>query len=277
MNPTAILPLAALLCASPAPCSSAGRSVAVEIRTDEGRALPFYPAPGRGADTRVYAEAVQGQRYRIVVHNHLDRRVGLVIAVDGRNIISGQKSWLRPSERMYILGPGESQSYEGWRTSADQVNRFFFTDASGSYAAAFGDESAMGLISVASYPEIRHLPPPRRSFWNSPGASGRAAESDCREAPAAKSAPAPSATQPRAEKRADRDADESRAGTGYGPESYSPSVTVAFEAESTPLEKTFIKYEWREALVRLGVLRRPEAPRTRLWDQGYAPPPPTGW
>lgn len=276
MNPTAILPLAALLCASPAPGSTAGRCVAVEIRSDEGRALPFFSAPGRGPDTRVYAEAVPGQRYRIVVHNHLDRRVGLVIAVDGRNIISGQKSWLRPSERMYILGPGETQSYEGWRTSADQVNRFFFTDAQGSYAAAFGDESAMGLISVASYPEVRRLPPPRRSFWSSPGASGPGA-ADLREAPAAKAAPAPATGSARAERAVPRDAEESRAGTGYGPETYSPSVTVAFEAEATPLEKTFIKYEWREALVRLGVLRRPEAPRTRLWDGGYAPPPPAGW
>lgn len=225
----------------------------------------------------MYAEAVQGQRYRIVVHNHLDRRVGLVIAVDGRNIISGQKSWLRPTERMYILGPGETQSYEGWRSSADQVNRFFFTESDRSYAAAFGDESAMGLISIASYAEVRHWEPSRRNSWSWGRGSGQPAESDRKDAPSP-SAAAGSASAPRAEKKAARDADESRAGTGYGPETYSPSVTVAFEAESSPLEKTFIKYEWREALVRLGVLRRPpEPPRNRLWDEGYAPPPPRGW
>jgi len=44
-----------------------------------------------------------GGPLRIEVKNRLNRRVGLVIAVDGRNIISGTKSWLRNNERMYIL------------------------------------------------------------------------------------------------------------------------------------------------------------------------------
>jgi hypothetical protein len=265
-------------CATPAPGMSAGRNVTVEIQTDDGRVLSLYPAANHGVDTRVYAEAVQGQRYRIVIHNNQSRRVGLVIAVDGRNIISGQKSWLRNNERMYILGPYESQSYEGWRTSANQVNRFFFTDSAASYASAFGDESAMGLISVATYREVQRWQPPRRSSggWDS-DSRGREAERD--DAPSSKSAAGSlSAPAPRMEKQAPRDAEESRAGTGYGPETYSPSYTVAFEPEGTPLEKTFIKYEWRESLVRLGVLRRtPEPPRNRLWDQGYAPPPPRAW
>ena len=66
------------------------------------------------------------------------------------------------------------------------------------------------------------------------------------------------------------------AGTGYGQEEYSPSRTVAFEPEPQPRETTSIKYEWRDTLVRLGVLH-PQRPRgNRLWDQGYAPPPPRG-
>lgn len=281
MRPTPALLFTAALtaCAVPAPAQSAGRNVTVEIHTDDGRVLPLYPARGRGADSRVYAEAIQGQRYRVVVHNHLDRRVGLVIAVDGRNIISGQQSWLKPTERMYVLGPYETQSYEGWRTSSDRVNRFYFTDVADSYAAAFGDESAMGLISVASYAEVRRWEPPRRWFGWGRGDSG-ARELPSMEAPSSKSAAGSGAAPaPRAEQQAPRDAEDGRAaGTGYGPESYSPSYTVSFEPERTPLEKTLIKYEWRETLVRLGVLpRRPEPPRNRLWDQGYAPPPPRRW
>ena len=65
------------------------------------------------------------------------------------------------------------------------------------------------------------------------------------------------------------------AGTGYGREEYSPSVAVAFEPEAYAYEKTFIKYEWRETLYRLGVLRTQphQVPRNRLWDD-FAPPPP---
>jgi hypothetical protein len=284
-NQTAFFLVAGLCaCTTPAPGQGAGRNVTVQLQTDDGRVLPLYPATSRGADSRAYAEAVLGQHYRILVSNNQNRRVGLVIAVDGRNIISGQKSWLRNTERMYVLGPYESQSYEGWRASATQVNRFFFTDAADSYASAFGDESAMGLISVATYAEVRHWQPPRRWFggWNR-GSDSRGREGERDDAPSAKSLPgsaagAPSSAEPRIEKQAPRDAEQSRAGTGYGPEAYSPSYTVAFEPEASPQEKTLIKYEWREALVRLGVLRRPpEVPRNRLWDEGYAPPPPRRW
>jgi hypothetical protein len=79
--------------------------------------------------------------------------VGLVIAVDGRNIISGKQSWLRNDERMYILGPYGRGEFKGWRTSLDSINRFYFTEVADSYAAAFRDESAMGVIAVAVYPE----------------------------------------------------------------------------------------------------------------------------
>lgn len=262
-------------CLSPARGESAGRAVSVEIRTDGGHALPMFAAGGAGS--RVYAEAARGEHYRIVVSNRQNRRVGLVIAVDGRNIISGQQSWLRPDERMYILGPYETQEYAGWRTSSDRIHRFYFTESADSYAAAFGDESAMGLISVAAYAETRPLLPPRPWFFKRHERDGLGSGS---RAPEAEAMPGPSAgtnAAPRQEKQS-ADRAEGRAGTGYGYEDHSPSYTVEFRPERSPLEKVLIKYEWREALVRMGVLRpHREPPRTRLWDDGYAPPPPRRW
>ena len=82
-----------------------GSAVDVQIRSDSGRILPLYPVATPSANRRVYVEAVKGDHYGILVRNLLNRRVGVVIAVDGRNIISGQKSWLRNTERMYILEP----------------------------------------------------------------------------------------------------------------------------------------------------------------------------
>ena len=69
---------------------------------------------------------------------------------------------------------------------------------------------------------------------------------------------------------------KAEAGTGYGSEEYSPSVAVTFEPEAAAYEKTFIKYEWRETLCRLGVIRvqPPQPPRNRMWDGDFAPPPP---
>jgi len=280
MKTIAAVLLTIMLFATGAGAGAVGESVEVRIVTDEGRPLPTYPVKLRHGVKKVYAEAVKGDQYRIEVRNRLNRRVGLVIAVDGRNIISGDKSWLKASERMYILEPYGTGEFAGWRTTRDRINRFYFTDVPDSYAAAFGDESAMGVIAVAVYPEQqRYEPPiplsqPAPSYRRGPGSDGAGA--------ADRSAPAPAA--PRAmEKKAARspslksEAMES-AGTGYGREEYSPSYTVAFEAEANASEKIYLKYEWRSTLCRLGVVRCEQPgyrPPNRLWDNGgYAPPPP---
>ena len=265
----------ALLAPSPAALASsctAGQAVTVEIRTDDGRALPLYPAPDRPGSNRFYAEAIKGARYTIVVRNNLDRRVGLVIAVDGRNIISGKKSWLKNDEQMYILDAYGTQEHSGWRTAQDKVNRFYFTTADDSYAAAFKDESAMGVIAVAAYPE--RVPAPPRLSWDH-----RKGESAAPAAPGPSRAAAGSVASEMAPQRDAAMEKKAQPGTGFGEETYSPSRRVSFDPEALPREKTFIKYEWRETLCRLGVIapERPSRPGNRLWDGDFAPPPPSRW
>lgn len=237
--------------------ASAGSAVDVSIIAESGHALPFYPHRSTHGVRKVYAEAVRGDHYRIVVRNNLNRRVGLVVAVDGRNIISGQKSWLGNGERMYVLEPHAVNEYSGWRTGQDRVNRFFFTDAPDSYAAAFGDQSAMGVIAVAVYPEIRRFKRPPDLSTSAPGARPQA------DAEAKASA---------------RGEASQSAGTGYGREEYSPSRQVSFEPERKAVETVLIKYEWRETLCRMKVItcgQAVERTHNRLWDAyGYVPPPP---
>jgi hypothetical protein len=256
---SALLACSSQVLATSVPC--VGRAVTVELRSDDGRMLPFYPAPTRSGSNRFYTEAVKGERYSVVVRNNLDRRVGLVIAVDGRNIISGKKSWLKNDEQMYILDPWGSGEYSGWRTAQDKVNRFYFTTVDDSYAAAFKDESAMGVVAIAVYPEVPPPTPKVTPVWPRMSSDTRKAES---ARPAAPAAPAPSA------------AGASQPGTGYGEEQYSLSYRVSFEPESKPREKTFIKYEWRSTLCRLGVIPGDGSsrPENRFWDGEFAPPPP---
>ena len=194
-----------------------GEPVEVRIVTDDGRVLPTYPVKLRPGLRKVYAEAVKGDHYRIEVVNRLDRRVGLVIAVDGRNIISGAKSWLKNNERMYILEPYGSGSFAGWRTERDRINRFYFTDVPHSYASAFGDESAMGVIAVALYPEVRRYDPPALQSEVSPF-SMRSPEGKLQARRTAGAAPAaPSAAgEMRKEKAAGSERAFESAGTGYG-------------------------------------------------------------
>ena len=228
-----------------------GGAVEVEVISDSGMSLPLYPASSRSSVRKAYAEAIKGDHYSIVVRNRLNRRVGVVVAVDGRNIISGKKSWLKNSERMYILEPYGKGEFMGWRTGMDRINRFFFTDAADSYAAAFKDESAMGVIAVAAYPEAERFKESDELSMTRRKSMGGAA---------------PSA---RAES----------AGTGFGREEYSPVRVVEFEPDGRAVEKVYIKYEWRTTLCRKGIVScvSPGPPRNRMWDdEGFAPHPP-GW
>ena len=230
---------------------STGNAVDVQIRSESGRVLPFYPVAAHSQDRKVYAEAVKGDQYSIIVRNLLNRRVGIVVAVDGRNIISGKKSWLRNDERMYILEPYGQGEFNGWRTSLDSINRFYFTDVADSYAAAFQDESAMGVIAVAVYPEVQRRQEPADLSQALP-------KSEQRAAPSAR-------------------AEGQSAGTGFGRQEHSPVRLVAFEPEGTAAEKIYIKYEWHATLCRQEIIRcgGVKPPRNRMWDiEGFAPPPP---
>lgn len=106
-----------------------GSVVDVRIVSDSGGEFAQYRAYPRGSQdgNYFYVEAVKEDRYSIRVTNKSHRRIGVVVAVDGRNIISGEESNLKRNERMYIIGPYETNIFEGWRTGMDRTNRFYFS------------------------------------------------------------------------------------------------------------------------------------------------------
>ncbi len=262
--------------------TAAGRGahqVEIDIVGASGRQFSTFPLDSESRDVyRAYLEARDQERYRIRVRNRSGRRVGLVIAVDGRNIITGRKSDLAREERMYVLDPWESAQYEGWRTGSDRVNEFYFTEWRDAYAESFGDRSARGVIAVAVYRERMNE---------------RYHEQELRESSAAAPAPQASPAEPQSDEaarsagRADqapmaRREAKSRAaaqpGTGFGDEVYSPVRRVQFDPEDRPASRHFIKYEWRDTLCRKGVIDCDRHERNRFWDEedrfGYAPYPP---
>jgi hypothetical protein len=84
--------------------------VTVEVLDERGRNFDEYPLTNSGSTTyRAYLKAQRGAPYRIRVSNRTGERVGVVIAVDGRNIVSGKKSDLAPRESMYVCSsPGRA-------------------------------------------------------------------------------------------------------------------------------------------------------------------------
>lgn len=227
--------------------------VRIDVIDDRGRYLRKFPTNSHNAKTtRAYLEAVKGKRYQLRIRNTSNRRIGVIVAVDGRNILTGKKSYLRSNEKMYVLNPHETANYKGWRTGKNHINRFYFTSAGDSYSNAWGDRSAMGVISVAVYDEKRRY----YKKYNSNNLSRRAAPS--------------------------RNSFDESAGTGFGREEYSPSVNVHFVPNNHFSNKYFFKYEWRKTLCKRGIVNcRPYENNyrnnNRFWPEdnnGYAPYPP---
>jgi hypothetical protein len=230
--------------------------VSVQIVDRDGRRFPQFGVDSNDDSVRSWLEAVRGENYEIRVRNVYGERLGIVIAVDGRNIIDGRKSELAHDEPMYVLDGSETHFYTGWRADLETVNEFYFSDWRDSYAEAFGDRSARGVIAVAVYLEA---PPPNYR--------PRAHEGRDRDEYASVEAPA-------AESRGSAKADAS-AGTGYGDRRDDRVVQVRFVARADAASRHFIKYEWRETLCRKKIVDCGEP--NRFWDEsalGFAPPPP---
>jgi hypothetical protein len=237
----------------------AQRFVELNVIDDSGRAFETFPAASEAHDLlRTYLQAEPGARYRLRLHNPHGERIGVVVAVDGRNIISGQRSELAAGEAMYVVGAHRTQVFSGWRTDADHVQAFYFTDAGDSYAGAWGDYSAMGTIAVAVFREQRAV----HNYSQEDAAPERGA-------PATESPGAPSA---RAERKS-RSVDEQQAGTGFGERQWSQSKRVHFIAADHAVFRHVVKYEWRSSLCRRGIAACGQG--NRLWpEMGYVPYPP---
>ncbi|WP_456371859.1 hypothetical protein [Thiolapillus sp.] len=249
-----IVPLLMLALGSTAQADGLYNKIDIRVISDDRGKLREYPVDSHGKTQRSYIAAREGERYRIRVRNRSGQRIGLVIAVDGRNIITGRKSWLERKEAKYVLDPWETAEYEGWRSSRNRVNRFYFTDIDDSYADAWGDHSAMVVIAVAVY---REKEPEHYGYRQK--RDGMIARSEA--------------------------ARSSSAGTGFGESEWSPAHKVHFHPRKKPAYRKFIKYEWRRTLCRKGVIRHcghhhddgnrfwDDDDRDYGWDDDFAPYP----
>lgn len=243
-----------------------GRLVTAQIRVG-GTSTPLYSAvDGSG---RYYFEARAGSSYELVFNNQTGERLGVGVSVDGLNVISGEPDSLQSPGRMYILGPWESTTIRGWRTSLQDVRRFTFVDERRSYAARSGHStSKLGWVEVAVYRE--RMPVGRIKDLSE--------DNSRRERDAAKGAPAAGAqAASRAEEREARN-DGSYPGTGWGSSTEDHARVVAFDPMPVAADRITLRYEYRSGLVALGVLPEWRYGRDRLRDRdsgrgGFARPP----
>lgn len=136
------------------PTPPVNKIVDISIVNDQGDSFAMYPADSRSiSQQRAYVKAIQSQNFKLRIKNLSAKRLGLVIAVDGQNIINLERSELRSTEPKYVLSAHQQQDFDGWRISGNKIKRFFFTEEQNSYAASWEDYSAMGVIAVAVFEE----------------------------------------------------------------------------------------------------------------------------
>lgn len=269
--------------------------IAVEVRVG-ARTTPLFLAANR--PDRWYLEAKQGAKYEIRVRNTSGQRVGFVLAVDGLNAIDGRLSRNAPDEPMYVLDPYQASTIKGWRKSLDQVSRFVFVDEQRSYAERTGQGNGdLGWIRVTAFREvqrggvIRWRSDDGRELRGESGANERRdGDAPARELqkdaapPAAEGAPqsprswGSTKSQYRDSAPTPAPTAEANPGTGWGPNQRDHVRTVDFEPQRYAAAQVILRYEYKPALVALGILPWRSPDRDRTWERenglyGFAQPP----
>ncbi len=234
----AVLLLPALM-VIPAPAAVQG-SYSVEILVD-GTPLHEYHARGT-----TYIEAFKGREYSVRLRNHTPRRVAVSLSIDGLNSIDAKTTTAGGASK-WILGPYDSITLDGWQTSSTAARRFFFTTEEKSYGNWLGKTDNLGIISAVFFREKQPRPMPYSRMNEREGR---------RDAPAA---PEAQGRLKQAGESADGDALaplDDYAATGIGTKIDHNVRRIHFESEKHPAAELGIRYEYRDALVRLGVLSR---------------------
>jgi hypothetical protein len=245
-------------CRRPLPVSAYSMDVLID-----GKPLAAYAAGGT-----TYVEALKGREYAVRLTNRTGERVAVALAVDGLNSIDARHTSSQDA-RKWILAPWETVTLSGWQTGSATARRFVFTSEPKSYGAWLGRTNDLGVISAAFFREAR-----RRDEI--------AAEPSLPQAPVERGAAGGAAGDgPRAKALGEMksSAKDELAATGIGREIEHHVVPVDFDAEDVPAATVSVRYEYRDALVRLGVLPAADdelARRERargFAESGFAPDP----
>ncbi|HKS27052.1 MAG TPA: hypothetical protein VJS44_04505 [Pyrinomonadaceae bacterium] len=214
-----------------------------------GRPLAQYMARGRR-----YIEALKGAEYELRIRNPLGVRVAVALAVDGMNTIDARRSSAWDASK-WVIEPYQSITIRGWQMSSARARRFYFTSERDSYGAKIGQTANLGIISAVFFRErqpVTVVPPPRRPYEDG---SDRA-ESSKDSAP---SSSAGSSANTARQKRSDvyPQPDDEAAATGIGRNVRNDVRWVNLDLDSRVAAEVSIRYEYRDALIRLGIMPRP--------------------
>lgn len=241
----------------------------VDVRILEGdRPTTLYSRGWSWSPARRYFEAHEGEHYAVEMRNLTDRRIAVVMSVDGLNVLNGSRSSLSSGEPMYVLGPRECAVIRGWRTSLDEVQQFVFVNEQVSYAARVGKANGdMGWVRVATFEEQHPLACIDDSRYDRGGHDGDSNEPRAKDessqngAPSSEpeaarktTAPAPQLQGQARDQLGRVDERESVPGTGWGERRSDRVERTDFQPVATFTDQLIFRYEYSSGLQALGIL-----------------------
>ena len=228
------------------------RGFSVEVLID-GQRTTEYAARGRR-----YIEALENAEYELRIHNPTASRVAVALSVDGMNTIDARhtSAW---EARKWVIEPYGTIHIRGWQMSADNARRFYFTTERDSYGAKIGQTQNLGVISAVFFREQK----PITIMPVTPGGREERPTYKSKDGRRIENAPAESSGT-----TANRDAAKPRSTTPYPPPDDQSAATgigrtvqngvtwIKMDLDQRPVAEITIRYEYREALVRLGIVPR---------------------
>jgi hypothetical protein len=246
----------------------------VEVLVD-GQSLEEYAARGRH-----YVEALEGAEYSLRIRNPLGVRVAVALSVDGMNTIDARRTTGWEASK-WVIGPYQTITISGWQMSSSRARRFYFTTERDSYGAKLGQTANLGVISAVFFREkesVVIVPPPRHPRRYEEDGVDRSENKRRADAPSTQGRAGAGAKSAESYPRPD---DESAA-TGIGRNVHNDVRWVNLDLQPRAVGEVTIRYEYRDALVRLGIyprryprqdaLRRRER-ATGFEDRGFSPEP----
>jgi hypothetical protein len=251
---------------------AAENGFSVEVLID-GVPTTEYPARGRR-----YVEALENAEYELRIHNPTPSRVAVALSVDGLNTIDARhtSSW---DAHKWVIEPYGTISVRGWQMSSENARRFYFTTERDSYAAKLGQAANLGVISAVFFRERNQ---PITIMPVTPAPKPTYGKDDNKRAPTensrAESAPTRGGSVDAAKERSAQPyppLDDESAATGIGRSVRNDVQWIHMDLDPKAVAEVTIRYEYRAALVRLGIIPR-DYPRPNVLDrreraQGFDP------
>lgn len=217
-----------------------------------------------------YVEARKGEEYELRVRNPFGVRVAVALFVDGLNTIDARRTSADKAVK-WVIEPYGTLIISGWQMSDSRARRFYFTSEEDSYARKIGQPADFGVITAVFFREKRNYVIQKPRILKDDDIS---AERDRKESPQSNkssSAGAADSTACCPPKR------EEQAATGIGRDVRHDVEWIDMKLEERSSGSVTIRYEYRNALVRMGILPRGETQqgvvKPRNKDGRYAPEP----